>query len=209
MLGFLSPVGSEVSVAVKSETRSLVGSATVARLEKVKSLQPKTFAEFLAASREVNVAQSQSRGVKVLAMAGRVLDPPVGIDTGMALNLVSDDLATRQAALARLGNAELVMSRTAREEFRVIVDRWAGPLEKARADELLERVRRVGDNWSGRAARLRETGNIEASDIDILGTYDWLDIPAFTTDARAIRAAGAQGVQFNVTLVPAGRLTGR
>ena len=53
-----------------------------------------------------------------------------------------------------------------------------------------------------RALGLRETGNLEANDIKILGTGDALGIQTITNDIRAVRAAAAQGVKFDVLEIP-------
>jgi len=94
------------------------------------------------------------------------------------------------------------MCRTAADEFTGAVARLAGPSEKAAADALMHRVTVVADNPSLRAAGLRPTGNLGANDIQIFGTADQMGIPIFTSDARALRAAWAQGVDFDAFLHP-------
>lgn len=88
------------------------------------------------------------------------------------------------------------MTSTALAEFANVVRNIAGPNEKASAVSLLQRVRIVPDNPSSRALGIRPTGGIGANDIIIFGTGDSMGAVTMTADARAIRSAAAQGVNF-------------
>ncbi len=55
---------------------------------------------------------------------------------------------------------------------------------------------------------LKPTRRIGASDIIILGTGDQMGIVTMTADAKALRAASAQGVDFNIYLHQPYSLTG-
>jgi len=103
---------------------------------------------------------------------------------------------------------ELVMAEMAADEFQAIVAVIGGPKEQARARRLLTRVRIVPDNPSARAQRLKPTRSLHQADIVILGTGDDLGAVTATSDARAVRAASAQGVDFGVYLHPSAPLTG-
>jgi hypothetical protein len=103
----------------------------------------------------------------------------------------------------------ILLCATAEAEFRRIIPLSGGPLEQARAVRLLARVTRIPDGPSPRAAALRPTGNLESPDIIIFGTGDALGVITATSDAKAVRAAAAQGVAFNVFLHPPAPLTGR
>lgn len=96
----------------------------------------------------------------------------------------------------------LIMCQTAADEFTNAVSRLAGPSEKAAADALMSRVTVVPDDPSIRAMALRPTRNLEPSDIQIFGSADRLGVPIFTSDARALRAASAQGVDFDAIIHP-------
>ncbi|GJD16200.1 hypothetical protein RIVM261_011560 [Rivularia sp. IAM M-261] len=55
---------------------------------------------------------------------------------------------------------------------------------------------------------MRPTRNLDANDIIILGTGDQMGIITMTADAKAVRAASAQGVEFNVYIHPPYSLKG-
>jgi Protein of unknown function (DUF1308) len=100
------------------------------------------------------------------------------------------------------------MTQTAFGEFTVIVQRIGGLLEQARARRFLMRLQCIPDNPSPRALNLKQTRNLGTNDIIILGTGDNLDIMTTTADAKAIRAASAQGVDFKVYVHSPYPLTG-
>ena len=56
------------------------------------------------------------------------------------------------------------------------------------------------NNPSARAMALRETRRVGAADKVIFGTGDQLGIPTMTSDAKFVRGAAAQGVDFTVIL---------
>ena len=68
----------------------------------------------------------------------------------------------------------------------------------SRRYRLLQRVTIIPDNPSHRALNLQPTRNLGINDIIILGTGDQLNIFTTTADAKAVRAASAQGVDFHV-----------
>ncbi|MFM6007377.1 MAG: DUF1308 domain-containing protein [Sphaerospermopsis kisseleviana] len=72
----------------------------------------------------------------------------------------------------------------------------------------MQRVTIVPDNPSPRALNLQPTRKIGINDIIILGTGDQLGIVTTTADAKAVRAASAQGVDFLVYIHPPFPLTG-
>ncbi|MFM6108038.1 MAG: DUF1308 domain-containing protein [Sphaerospermopsis kisseleviana] len=75
-------------------------------------------------------------------------------------------------------------------------------------NRFLQRVTIVPDNPSPRALNLQPTRKIGINDIIILGTGDQLGIVTTTADAKAVRAASAQGVDFLVYIHPPFPLTG-
>jgi hypothetical protein len=81
-------------------------------------------------------------------------------------------------------------------------------LEQARASRFLQRITIIYDNPSVRALKLQPTRKLGVNDIIILGTGDRLSIITTTADAKAVRAASAQGVDFNVYIHPPCPLTG-
>ncbi len=60
----------------------------------------------------------------------------------------------------------------------------------------------------GGALNLQPTRKLGINDIIILGTGDQLDIVTTTADAKSVRAAFAQGVDFQVYIHPPFPLTG-
>jgi hypothetical protein len=92
----------------------------------------------------------------------------------------------------------MVMTETAVSEFKNIVNGAAGPLEKARAERFLNRVQIIPDNPSSRAMNLVETKKVGYNDKIIFGTGDNMGITTMTGDAKFVRGASAQGVDFNV-----------
>jgi len=90
---------------------------------------------------------------------------------------------------------EMVMTATALAEFSGTL-KAAGANEAARAARFLGRVTEVPDAPSARAAALTPTRRLGANDITIMGTGDQLGATTFTSDAKAVNAALAQGVRF-------------
>ena len=87
--------------------------------------------------------------------------------------------------------------------------RRAGPVEQAMAVLLAQKVVVVASMPSMRAAQLVTTKGIGLNDILILGTGDLLGIPTATNDRRAVASAQAQGVTFNVVMLPPVQFAGR
>ena len=65
----------------------------------------------------------------------------------------------------------------------------------------------IPDSPSERALNLKPTRRLGEQDIIILGTGDKLGIVTLTADAKAIKAALAQGVDFKVYVHPPCPLT--
>ncbi|MGI2903165.1 DUF1308 domain-containing protein [Tolypothrix sp. VBCCA 56010] len=84
----------------------------------------------------------------------------------------------------------------------------ASLLEQARASRFLQRITIIYDNPSPRALKLQPTRKLGVNDIIILGTGDRLGIITITADAKAVRAASVQGVDFNVYIHSPCPLTG-
>jgi Protein of unknown function (DUF1308) len=133
----------------------------------------------------------------------------VNLDTNAAIAFVSEGSPVRHALKAVVGGGRMVISETARREFEAIAASCGGPLEQARAARLLARVTTVSDQPSPRAQGLRPTRGLSAEDIIILGTGDDLGAVTLTADARAVRAASGQGVDFAVHLFAPVPLTRR
>ncbi|MFM5900912.1 MAG: DUF1308 domain-containing protein [Dolichospermum sp.] len=72
----------------------------------------------------------------------------------------------------------------------------------------MQRVTIIPDNPSPKALNLQPTRKLGINDIIILGTGDQLNIVTTTADAKAVRAASAQGVDFHVYIHPPFPLTG-
>jgi predicted nucleic acid-binding protein len=122
----------------------------------------------------------------------------VNLDTSTPIAFVSEGSPVRQQLKAYVQGKGMVMTDTAAREFGAIIAAVAGPQEQARAARFLSRITTVPDNPSRRALTLVPTRNLEPNDIIILGTGDQLGIVTMTADQRAVRAAQAQGVDFQV-----------
>jgi predicted nucleic acid-binding protein len=133
----------------------------------------------------------------------------INLDTNTAIAFIAQASPIRHQLKAIVRNQQLVMAQTAFDEFRSIVSYSAGTLEQARATRFLARVRIVPDQLSLNARALKPTRSLDPNDIIILGTGDQMGIVTLTADAKAVRAASAQGVDFNVYLHPSYPLTGR
>jgi hypothetical protein len=132
----------------------------------------------------------------------------INLDTNTAIAFVAEGSPVRHQLKAFVGNQQLVMVQTAFNEFSRIIEASGGSVEQARADRFLQRITVIPDNPSAVAQALQPTRRIGVSDIIILGTGDRMGIVTITADAKAVRAASAQGVDFNVYLHPAYLLTG-
>src|SRR5437762_3275591 len=122
----------------------------------------------------------------------------VNLDTGTGLALISEGSPQRHLLKATIGRSSMVMTQTAVAEFQQIVRAVAGPLEHGRAARLLQRVQVIPDNPSSRALGLRLTKSVGSRDIIVFGTGDALGVVTLSADAKFVRGAAAQGVNFNV-----------
>lgn len=132
----------------------------------------------------------------------------VNLDTNTGLALVAEGSPVRYQLRGYVGEQEMVITQTAFDEFTHIVQRSGGVLEQGRASRFLQRVTLIPNSPSVRALSLQPTRRLEENDIIILGTGDELGIVTMTADASAVRAALAQGVDFNVYLHPSYPLRG-
>ncbi|XP_051556663.1 UPF0415 protein C7orf25 homolog [Myxocyprinus asiaticus] len=93
---------------------------------------------------------------------------------------------------------ELFACHSAVEDFRVILDTLGGPGEKARAEELLVRIKVVPDQPSERTKRLVTSSKVNRRSLMIFGTGDTLRAVTITANSGFIRAAANQGVRYSV-----------
>lgn len=124
----------------------------------------------------------------------------INLDTNTAIAFVAEGSTVRHQLKAFVQNQQLVMAQTAFDEFINIIQISGGILEEERARRFLDRVIVVPDNLSIAAQTLQPTRSLDPNDIIILGTGDQMGIVTMTADAKAVRAASAQGVNFNVYL---------
>lgn len=132
----------------------------------------------------------------------------INLDTNTAIAFVAEDSTVRYQLRRFVQTQQLVMAQTAFDEFVNIIQYSAGALEQDRANRFLDRVTIVPDNPSVAAQTLKPTRSLDPNDIIILGTGDQMGIVTMTADAKAVRAASAQGVNFNVHLHSSYPLTG-
>lgn len=132
----------------------------------------------------------------------------INLDTNTAIVFVAEGSTVRYELRLFVHGQQLVMAQTAFEEFVNIIKYSGGTLEQERANRFLERVIILPDNPSSAAQALRPTRSLDPNDIIILGTGDQMGIVTMTADAKAVRAASAQGVNFNVYLHLSYPLTG-
>lgn len=124
----------------------------------------------------------------------------INLDTNTAIAFVAEGSTVRHQLKAFVQSQQLVMAQTAFDEFMNIIQISGGILEQERARRFLDRVMVVPDNLSIAAQTLQPTRSLDPNDIIILGTGDQMGIVTMTADAKAVRAASAQGVNFNVYL---------
>lgn len=132
----------------------------------------------------------------------------LNLDTGTGITLIAEGSSIRYQVRQYIQKQQMLMTQTALNEFTQIVQLVGGKLEKARAERFLQRVIIIFDNPSTRALKLQPTRRLGENDIIILGTGDRLGIVTLTTDAKAVRAAMAQEVSFDVYIHPPYPLTG-
>ncbi len=132
----------------------------------------------------------------------------INLDTNTAIAFIAEGSNVRHKLRTFVGNQQLVMTQTAFDEFLNITQNSGGSSEQARADRFVQRIVVVPDNPSIAAQSLQPTRRLGVNDIIILGTGAQMEIVTMTADAKAIRAASAQGVNFNVYLHLPYSLTG-
>ncbi|KAJ8272736.1 hypothetical protein GJAV_G00092850 [Gymnothorax javanicus] len=93
---------------------------------------------------------------------------------------------------------ELFACQSAVHDFRVILDTLGGPGEKARAEQLLSRLKVVPDNPSERTQRLVTSSKVNRRSLTIFGTGDSLRAVTMTANSGFVRAAANQGVRYTV-----------
>ncbi|XP_029109505.1 UPF0415 protein C7orf25 homolog [Scleropages formosus] len=93
---------------------------------------------------------------------------------------------------------ELFACQSAVDDFRVILDTLGGPGEKARAEQLLARLRVVPDQPSERTERLVPSSKVNKRSLMIFGTGDSLRAVTMTANSGFVRAAANQGVRYSV-----------
>ena len=126
----------------------------------------------------------------------------LNLDTGTAIAFIGEGSLQRYSLRSYVDHKSMIMTATALKEFRSIVEDIAGDREKARAERFLQRVQILADNPSDRALNLKPTRKLGDNDIIILGTGDKLGIITLTADIKAVKAALAQGVDFEVHIHP-------
>lgn len=131
------------------------------------------------------------------------------LDTGTAIAFIAEGSPIRFQLRTYLRNRPLLITRTAITEFISIAFTIGGNSEQARANRFLKRVQTIPDRPSQRALNLKPTRKLGEQDIIILGTGDRLGIVTLTADAKAVKAALAQGVDFQVYVHPPCPLTGQ
>lgn len=132
----------------------------------------------------------------------------LNLDTGTGFAFVAEDSPIRYQLRMYIQGQQMVMAQTAFDEFNSIVQTLGSSSEQARANRFLQKIAIVPNNPSARALNLQPTRSLGVNDIIILGTGDQLGIVTMTADAKAIRAASSQGVDFNVYIHPSRPLTG-
>ncbi|OJH38634.1 hypothetical protein BON30_20570 [Cystobacter ferrugineus] len=149
----------------------------------------------------VDTLQSADKTVEAVQAAEKAAEVTklVNIDTGTASAFVSQDSAIRHELKEFVQNKGMVMTETAAKEFQGML-RVAGPEETARAQRFLDRVTIIPDNPSSRALKLKETKSVGSNDIKIFGTGDNMGITTMSSDAKFLRGAKAQGVEFDAFL---------
>ena len=131
----------------------------------------------------------------------------INLDTGTVIAFIAEGSFVRYDLRQYINEQEIIITKTAFDEFTNIVETIGGLSEQTRARRFLQRVTIIPDNPSPRALNLQPTRKLGINDIIILGTGDQLGIITTTADAKAVRAASAQGVNFLVYIHPPFPLT--
>ncbi|GAX37491.1 DUF1308 domain-containing protein [Nodularia sp. NIES-3585] len=138
----------------------------------------------------------------------KVIQQMINLDTVTAIAFIAENYPIRSLLRQYVNGQEMVITQTAFAEFTNIVKTVGKLSEQTRANRLLQRLTIIPDNPSPRALNLRPTRKLGRNDIIILGTGDKLGIVTTTADAKAVRAASAQGVNFDVYIHQPFPLTG-
>jgi hypothetical protein len=133
----------------------------------------------------------------------------VNLDTSAVVGLVGEGSPVRSTIEGFVAGRQMLLTQTALFEIQRIVYTIGGPLERARFEGLMgDALTIIPDNPSARALGLRITQHLGANDRVIFGIGDYLGLTTITGDARFVRAASAQGVDFDVFLHAPPRLAG-
>lgn len=124
----------------------------------------------------------------------------INLDTGTAIAFIADNSPIRYQLKNYVQTKQLVMTVTAFSELKNIVRIIAGIREKTRAKAFKERLIIIPDDPSSRSLNLTPNRKLGENDIIILGTGDRLGIVTMTADAKAVKAAIRQGINFHVYL---------
>jgi len=93
---------------------------------------------------------------------------------------------------------ELICCESAMRDFKNIINALAGPEEKARAEQLSNRLNVVPDQCSDRLQQLDLTGKIKDRSRAIFGTGDNLKVATVTANSGFVRASKGKGVNLAV-----------
>ncbi|XP_066543239.1 UPF0415 protein C7orf25 homolog [Amia ocellicauda] len=93
---------------------------------------------------------------------------------------------------------ELFACHSAVKDFHIILNTLGGPGEKARAHELLQRIKVVPDQPSERTRRLVISSKVNHRSLMIFGTGETLKAITMTANSGFVRAAANQGVKYSV-----------
>ncbi len=124
----------------------------------------------------------------------------VNIYTGTAIAFISEGSPVRNQLKPKVQGKQMVMTETAMNEFKNIVNKVGGPLEKARAQQFLDKhIEVIPDNPSQRVMNLKLTKKVDkVEDKVIFGTGDNLGITTLSNDAKFFKGAKAQGVEVDI-----------
>ncbi len=121
----------------------------------------------------------------------------VNLDAGSVRGLIAEGSPIRHQIRNMIGNRQIVMTQTAADEALDAASRLAGPKEQERFLRFLDRVEIISDNPSQRALNLKTTRKVGDADKIIFGTADNMGIQTITSDAKFLKGASAQGVDFD------------
>ncbi|EOW6733331.1 DUF1308 domain-containing protein [Cronobacter dublinensis] len=121
----------------------------------------------------------------------------MNLDAGSVRGLIAEGSPIRHQIRNMIGNRQIVMTQTAADEALDAASRLAGPKEQERFLRFLDRVEIISDNPSQRALNLKTTRKVGDADKIIFGTADNMGIQTITSDAKFLKGASAQGVDFD------------